>query len=72
MSMLSVNQDGLIQIDSEGMENIHLATGTRTPYCRSLLMSLIEFQNKEVVFSDALEFFAESMNKMLQLSTENA
>lgn len=57
MSLLSVNQEGMIQLDSEGMENIHLATGTRTLYCRSLVMALVEFQNKEVVFNDALEFF---------------
>ena len=40
--MLSVNQDGLISIDTEGLNNVHLATGTRTLYCRSLLMAIIE------------------------------
>lgn len=71
MSLLSVNQDGLIAIDQEGLENIHLATGTRTSYCRSLVMAIIEFQSKEVVFSDALEFFQDSMRKMIEISAEN-
>ena len=57
MALLSVNQESLIQIDNDGLENIHLATGTRTSYCRSLVMAIVEFQNKEVVFSDAIEFF---------------
>lgn len=43
MALLSINLDSLIQIDNDGLENIHLATGTRTQYCRSLVMAIIEF-----------------------------
>jgi hypothetical protein len=37
MALLCVNQEQLSQIDSDGLDNIHLATGTRTQYCRSIV-----------------------------------
>lgn len=43
MSLLQINQDNLTQIDSNGLENLHLATGTRTDYCRTLIQAIVEF-----------------------------
>jgi len=65
MALLHINDNQLTAVDQDSLENIHLATGTRTSYCRQLLMAVSEFQNKEVVFNDALEFFQESMHKLV-------
>jgi hypothetical protein len=34
-------------------------------------MSLVDFQNKELTFNNALEFFQESMNKLVIVTAEN-
>lgn len=43
MTLLQVNAEKMINIDQEGLENLHLATGTRTHYCRTMIQAIVEF-----------------------------
>jgi hypothetical protein len=38
-------------------DEMHLATGTRTNFCKNILNFIILHQNKEQILTDAVEFF---------------
>ena len=71
MALLQINTEGITQIDGDDLESLHLAAGTRNPFCRQMLQGLINYQNKESVFSDALGFFQDSMIKLLNETSQN-
>lgn len=71
MALLQINHENTILIDGERLESLHLAAGTRNPFCRQMISSFIDFQNKEAVFLDALNFFELSMTKLLNTTAEN-
>jgi hypothetical protein len=55
----------------ELFDSIHLSTGTRTPYVHEILHYIIKHQAKESMFIDAVEFFAESLEKMVEVDKQN-
>jgi hypothetical protein len=55
----------------ELFENIHLSTGTRTTFVHEILHYIIKHQAKESMFIDAVEFFAESLEHMVEIEKQN-
>lgn len=50
---------------------MHLSTGTRTNFCLEVLNFIIKQQAKETIFIDAVEFFQESLEHMVEVENEN-
>jgi hypothetical protein len=55
----------------ELFDGIHLSTGTRTAYAHEVLHYLIKHQAKEAMFLDAVEFFTETMQHVLEVERQN-
>lgn len=55
----------------ELFDKIHLSTGTRTPYVQEVLKYIIHHQKKESLFVDAVEFFAEAMEQLIEIDKQN-
>ena len=48
-----------------------MSTGTRTNFCLEVLNFIIKQQAKETIFIDAVEFFQESLEHMVEVENEN-
>ena len=57
--------------DQKLVDNLHLSTGTRTNFCLEVLNFVIKQQAKETIFIDAVEFFQESLEHMVEVENEN-
>ena len=57
--------------DQKLVDNLHLSTGTRTNFCLEVLNFIIKQQAKETIFIDAVEFFQESLEHMVEVENEN-
>ena len=56
-AVVFVSENNIQKRDQKFMDNLHLSTGTRTPFCHEVLNFIIKHQARENTFIDAVEFF---------------
>ena len=70
-AIYQVIKDRSLDFTDEVRENIHLATGTRTDFCETILMFICHHQKLEVALRDSVDFFMESLNTLVRLESDN-
>lgn len=70
-AIIYINEHNIQKKDQKLVDNLHLSTGTRTNFCLEVLNFIIKQQAKETIFIDAVEFFQESLEHLLEVENEN-
>ena len=70
-AIIYINENNVQKKDQKLIDNLHLSTGTRTNFCTEVLNFIIKQQAKETIFIDAVEFFQESLEHMVEVENEN-
>ena len=70
-AIIEINEKNVQKKDQKLIDNLHLSTGTRTNFCLEVLNFIIKQQSKETIFIDAVEFFQESLEHMVDVENEN-
>ena len=70
-AIIYINEQNVQKKDQKLVDNLHLSTGTRTNFCLEVLNFIIKQQAKETIFIDAVEFFQESLEHMVEVENEN-
>ena len=71
-AIIEINEKNVQKKDQKLIDNLHLSTGTRTNFCLEVLNFIIKQQSKETIFIDAVEFFQESLEHMVDVENENS
>ena len=70
-AIIKINEENVQKKDQKLIDSLHLSTGTRTNFCLEVINFIIKQQAKETIFIDAVEFFQESLEHMLQVESQN-
>jgi hypothetical protein len=60
-----------LDFTSDVKRNIHLATGTRTEFCETMLAYVCHHQKLENAFRDSVDYFMESLTSVVKLEEDN-
>lgn len=70
-AIIHVNEHNIQKKDQKLIDSLHLSTGTRTNFCLEVINFIIKQQSKETIFIDAIEFFQESLEHMVEVENQN-